>query len=230
MPASLSIIATDVVLGLNAGSGYSSVVTDPRWSTQQIVDAVLHSDGLVVAACIEDPNNPYASGYYTTLSGIAHGGIINASFGGIVTVQFVLTGGGAPSVRPGIMWDLADIIFEIRNTLALRFDPHFQLHGRVLYHNGASIAAYESAVVSVNVITLTYSRSSACQAPDILSWLVFVGAMALLVPVEGENTGAAGYWGELFFKGLEAISKGKAIPTGIEDAARAHLAQMQQAA
>ena len=223
MSVSLTIISTDVVLGLNAGSGYSATVTDPRWTTQQIVDAVLNSDGMVVAACTEDPNNPYASGYYTTTSGVANGGIIGASSGPLVSVQFVLTGGSAPSVRPAILWDLAEITEEIQNPLSLNFDPHFQLHGRVLYHNGASIAAVESATVSVNVINISYSRSSACQAPDNLAWLVFVGAMAQLVPVEGENTGAAGYWGSLFFQGLEAVRKGKALPVGIEDASRSFL-------
>lgn len=224
MSVNLATVSTDVVLGLNAGSGYSANVTDLRWTTQQIVDAVLNSDGMVVAACIDDKNNPYASGYYTTISGVSNGSNVTASLGPMVSVQFVLTGGTPPSVRPGILWDLAEIIEEIQNPNGLNFDPHFQLQGRVMFHNGASIAASEAAIVSVNVVVINYTRSSACQAPDDFTWLVFVGAMAQLVPVEGENVGAAGYWGQMFFSGLEAIKGNKNIqPLGYEDFVRQQL-------
>jgi hypothetical protein len=224
MPVNLAIISTDCVLGLNAGSGYSATVTDPRWSTQQIVDAVLNSDGMVVAACIEDRNNPYASGYYTLISGIPNGSTVTASLGPIVSIQFNLTGGSPPSVRPGILWDLAEIIDEIQNPNGLNYDPHFQLQGRILYHNGASIAAVETATVSVNAMVINFVRSSACQAPDVFAWLVFVGAMAQLVPVEGENVGASANWAQMFFQGLQAVREGKNLqPVGYEDFVRQQL-------
>lgn len=230
MAVSLSIISTDCVLGLNAGSGYSATVTDPRWTTQQVVDAVLNADGMVIAACIEDANNAYASGYYTTLSGLANGATISATLGPIVSVQFTLTGGLAPSVRPGILWDAGEIIHEIyyasNLTNPLNYEPRHQLQGRVIYHNGAAIAAVESATVSVSVVTINYTRSSACQAPDNFAWLVFAGAMAQLVNVEGEATGAATFWADIFYKGLEMIQNNKNMkPTGYEDFVRQSLAQ-----
>jgi hypothetical protein len=224
MAVSLAVVTTDCVIGLNAGSGYSATVTDPRWTTQQIVDQVLAADGMVVAACIEGQDNPYASGYYSTISGVANGATISSSLGPLVSVQFVLTGGSAPSVRPGVLWDKAEIIAELAFP-SLKYDPHFNTDGRVIYHNGAAIATYETATVSVNVITITYTRTSACQAPDTLQWLVFVGAMALLVPVEGENVSAASYWGQLFLQGIEAVRRGQALPPGLEDEARSQLAR-----
>jgi hypothetical protein len=78
MAVSLAVVTTDCVIGLNAGSGYSATVTDPRWTTQQIVDQVLAADGMVVAACIEGQDNPYASGYYSTISGVANGATISS--------------------------------------------------------------------------------------------------------------------------------------------------------
>lgn len=217
MTVSVATVSTDCVLGLNAGSGYSATVTDPRWTTQQVVDAVLASDGMVAAALLQNKDNPWGSGFYTTISGVVHGAIITASQGPIVSVQFVLTGGVAPSVRPASIQDLAEIVEEIQNALNLDFDAHFNLDGRVLYHNAAAIAAKESATISVNVITQSYTGTSACQCPDALRWLVFVGAMALLVPVEGENVGAASYWGGLLFSGLKAIIAGEGLPPGIDE-------------
>lgn len=226
MPVSLATVATDCVLALNAGSpgAYSPTVTDPRWNTQQIVDAVLAADGMVVAACILDKNNPYASGFFTTVSGVANGATVTASLGAIVAVQFVLTGGNPPSVRAGILWDHAEIIAELGYP-SLFYDPHFNLDSRVLYHNGAAIAAAESAVVSVNVVTINYTKTSAAQSPDSLAYLVFAGAMAILVPVEGENVSAGSHWTALFRMGLEAISKGDPMPVGIEEYAREQLAR-----
>lgn len=222
MAVSLSSIANRVNAMLNAGSqvsSYNATVTDPRWHTTEIVDAVLSADGMVVAASISDINNPYASGYYTTISGIAHGAAIGASQGPIVSVQFVITNGDNPGVRQAVLQDPAEISAEIFYP-NMKYDAHFNTDGRVLYHNGAAIAAYETATVSVNVSTISYTKTSACQAADALDWLVFIGAMAQLVGVEGENVGAQSYWGQLFMQGLEALRRGQTqMPPGIDESA-----------
>lgn len=211
MAVSLSVVATDVTLALNAGSGYSSVVTDARWSTQQIVDAVLSADGAVAQALIESGDKEVASTFYSTVSGISNGGLISGESIAIVSVQFVLSGGSAiaPLVRPASVWDIAEITEEIRNPLGLSFDCHFYLEGRVLYHNGASIAVTDTATVSVNVSVISFTRSSAPQSPDQYTWLVYVGAMALLVNVEGADTPAQGSWASLWMQGLQLIKQGK---------------------
>jgi hypothetical protein len=211
MAVPLSTVAIDVVLELNVGSGYSATVTDPRYNTSQIVDAVLSSDGAVVQALIESGDKEAASTFYSTISGIVNGGTITGDSIAIVSIQFVLSGGSAiaPLVRPGILWDLAEIIEEIQNPLSLNFDPHFYLEGRILYHNGAALAVTETATISVNVLVIGFTRSSAPQAPEQYTWLVYVGAMALLVNLEGEDTPAASYWGGLFMQGLQLIKQGK---------------------
>lgn len=211
MAVSLSVVATDVTLELNAGSGYSSTVTDPRFTTQQVVDAVLSADGAVAQALMESGDKEVASTFYSTVSGIANGGTIAGDSIAIISIQFVLSGGSAvaPLVRPAILWDMAEIIEEIQNPLSLNFDPHFYLEGRILYHNGAALAASETATVSVNASVIGFTRTSAPQSPDQYTWLVYVGAMALLVNVEGSDTPAASYWGGLFMQGLQLIKQGK---------------------
>ena len=208
MAVSLSVVSTDCVLMLNAGSGYSATVTDPRWSTQQIVDAVLAADGAVVQALFDAGDKEAASTFYSIVTGIAHGGVISGDSIAIVSIKFNVTNGDNPGVRGGELWSISEISQEIRNA-TLKFDAHFYLEGRVLYHNGAAIAAAESATVSVDAHVIGYTKTSAPQAPDQYTWLVYVGAMALLVPVEGENVSAATYWGNLFFQGLQFIKQGK---------------------
>ncbi len=46
---------------------------------------------------------------------------------------------------------------------------------------------------------------NAPQAPDEEEYLVFVGAMAALVDVEGENVGPHGTWAQQFQAGLQRV-------------------------
>lgn len=212
MAVDLASICADCVLLLNAGSpgAYSSTVIDPRWATQQIVDAVLDADGMVCAAIFQNKNHPRNVLFYTTQTGLAHGDTVGSSqiVGPITSVMFVVTGGTAPGKRQGIPWEAAEIQHEIINALGLDYDPHYDLDGQIIWHNGAAIAARSGGgTVSVDVVFPEFSGTSSPQAPDEYAELVLAGAMAILVPVEGENVPAANHWLQAFEAGLQMIMK-----------------------
>ncbi len=217
MAVSLSVICTDCVLLLNAGSpgAYSATVIDPRWATQEVVDAVLHADGLVCAAIFDNKNHPRNALFYTTQTGLAHGGTIGSLsdpiVGPVASVKFVVTGGTAPGNRPGVRWDPAEIQEEIFNALGLDYNPHYDLDGQVIWHNGSAVAAQSGGgSVSVDCVFPEFTRTSSCQAPDEYAGLVLAGAMMILVPVEGENVAAANHWLQIFEAGLQMIMKADA--------------------
>lgn len=228
MAVDLATVTKRVNAMLNAGSQsstYNATVTDVRWHTTEIVDAVLAADAMVVGAEIFNINSIYAAGYYITTSNVTHGAIITAAQGPIISVKFTISGGDNPGVRQAFLWDVNEINQELFYP-NLKYDCHFNTDGRVIYHNGAAIAAYETATVSVDVVTLSFTKTSACQASDTLEWLVFVGAMAQLVAVEGENVGAQSYWGQLFMQGLSLLRQGQQVmPVGLEEYAREQLAK-----
>lgn len=211
MSVSLSRVAIDVVLELNAGTpgAYSSTVTDPRWNTTQIVDAILTADGMAVQATIRNSQNARASLYTSTQIGLTTGAQITNSAGPLFVVEFVVTGGSFPGRRPAIPWDLAEIQHEIENTLALSYDPHYTIQNRKIFHNASAIATSESATISVDASFPAYTRSSACQAADEYEFIVYCGAMSMLVSPEGENAGVMGGWAQIFNTGLQMIAVGE---------------------
>lgn len=224
MPVSLSVVLPDIILLLNAGTpgSYSSVVTDPRWTTSQATDAILTADAAVVAAILRNTQNARASLYYATQTGVSHGGTITGSAGPIVAVRFTVTGGAAPGIRPGIPWDLAEIAQEINDPLSLSYDPHYVILGRKIFHNGSRIAAASGGgSVSVDVDIVSFTQSSACQAADEYRWVVVVGAASILIPVEGENAGPTGTWVAQFQEGLKWVTSGEGIsPAELEQNAK----------
>lgn len=212
MAVSLATVSTDCVLALNAGSpgAYSATALDPRWNTSQIVDAVLAADAAVVAATIRNHENARAALYYTVQTGLAHGGTIGQTGGPIASVTFVVTGGTKPGSRPGIEWEPAEIQREIFNVLGLDYDCHHHIDGRIIFHNGAAIAAQSGGgSVSINIAYPAFTKTTACQAADEYQWIVFCGAMAMLVPAEGENVAPMGSWAQLYEHGLASIAMGE---------------------
>ena len=219
MAVSLSTSASLVIAELNAALSYGSTVTDPRFYTAQITDAVLSADGAIVEAICRNINHPRRSNYYTTQSNMLHGDTLGNSAGPPDTVMFVVTGGTAPGKRAAIEWDKE----EIQNEIAIYgpsgvitnpfIDPHFALDGNVLYHNGTVIAFNSGGgSASINVTYPTYARTSACQAPDEFTLAVVCGALGLLFPVEGENSGVGGFYYQQFVGYLQAIATNGAMP------------------
>ena len=215
MAVSLSTVLSDVITLLNIGTpgSYSSVVTDPRYSTQACVDCVLTADAMVCAVIYLNKDHPRASAFYTTQAGLASGSVVSASAGPITTVDFVVSGGTNPGTRPAVQWDLAEIQHEILNPLGLSYDPHYTFEGKKIYHNATALEAAESATISVNATFPSFTQTTACQTPDEYRWVVTLGAMSLLVPVEGENTSMAGTWAQMFAAALQTVSHGANSPT-----------------
>jgi len=232
MAVSLATVLADCITLLNAGTPgqYSGVVVDPRWNTNQVTDLILTADAIVCAATFRNKDNGRSALYYSTQSGLAHGGTLLAMAGPMASVVFVVTGGTAPGNRPGIEWDPAEIQYELThvsaNPLGLDFDCHYATDGKVIFHNGALIAARSGGgSVSVNVTAPTFTQASACQAADEYRWVVTCGAMSLAVPVEGENVGPMGGWGQMFQQGLSAIASGEgSIPSQVRENIAAKMA------
>lgn len=228
MAVSLIVVLADVITLLNAGTPGSSgtTVLDPRWNTAIVTDAILTADAVVCAATFRNVQNARASLYYATQTGLANGGTIAGSAGPIVAVRFTVTGGSAPGSRPGIPWDLAEITQENNDPLSLSYDPHYVILGRKIFHNGSRIAAASGGgSVSVDIDFPSFTQSSACQAADEYRWVVTVGGMSALVPVEGENAGPTGTWVAQFQEGLKWVTSGEGIsPAELEQNAKAKAA------
>jgi len=212
MPVPLSTLAADCVLALNAGSpgSYSSSVTDPRWASAQIVDAILHADSLVCAAIFRNKNNARNQAFYVTQSGLASGDQIALNIvGAVASVVFVASGGIYTGNMPSVSWDLSEILNEVEFPF-YKYDPHYFIDaGRRLWHNGIALAVWTLGTISVNVTMPVFFRTGACQSPDEYAHIVLAGAMSLLVPVEGENAGPQGAWGQQFEAGIRMISQGQ---------------------
>ena len=211
MAVSLAVVSADCVLLLNAGTpgAYSATVIDPRWATQEVVDAVLTADAMVCAAVFRSKNNSRTSQFYSTQAGLAHGGLLTNPAGPIAAVKFVVTGGTAPGSRPGIRWEASEIQYEIARSNR-NYDPHYDTDGETIWHNGAAVAAASGGgTVSVDVLFPSFTQTSACQAPDEFRWIDTTGAMSILVSPEGENAGPASNWAQQFEDGLKAIMAGE---------------------
>lgn len=212
MAVSISTVESLVIQELNANSSYTTSSSDPRFYTAGIADAALSADGLIIEAICRNLQHSRRAQFYVTQTGTTHGGTIGNALGPIDTVQFVVTGGTAPGNRAAKPWDDEEIQNEIANPLALtKIAPHYAIEGRVVYHNGSTIATNSGGgTVSVNVTYPAYSRTSACQAPDEYVYAVTCGTLALLFPVEGENVTAGHFYWAQFQIMLNQISTGEA--------------------
>ncbi len=216
MAVSISTIESLTVQELNANTTYSSSSSDPRFYTAGIADAALSADGMVVEAICRNLQHSRRAQFYTTQTGATHGGTIGNAIGPVDTIQFVVSCGTAPGNRPSEMWPKGEVQAEVRNVLSLtRIDPHYALDGRVIYHNGATIASNSGGgTVSVNLTYPSYTRTSACQSPDEYAMAVACGTLGFLFSIEGENTTVAQFYWQQFQVMLNQISIGQStIPS-----------------
>lgn len=195
MSVSIATVEQLAIAELNAALTYTTVVTSPRFYTQQIADAALAADAMVCEAIMRNVRHPRRSAFYATQA-VAHGATISAPSGDIASVQFVVTGGTRPGTRYANEWDAEEIEHEIRNVNALtEVEPHFAIVNGIIYHNAAAILAINGGSVVVNVIVPQFTKTSACQAPDEYLQAVLCITLGLLFPVEGENVEAGRhYW------------------------------------
>ena len=214
MSVNIAVVESLTIAELNAALSYSTVVTSPRFYTQQIADAALAADAMICEAVYGNPNHPRASGFYTNQNGILHAGLLTARAGPLATVVFVVTGGTRPGTRWAREWDPEEIEHEIRNPQSLtELDCHYALVGDQLFHNGAAIQLINGGSVSVNGRFPTFTKTSACQAADEHLMPVLCGTLALLFPNEGENVDAAGFYGGQFQDMRAAIASNQQPPS-----------------
>jgi hypothetical protein len=213
MSVSVATVEKLVVAQVNAAVTYSATPTDPRFYTTQIADAALAADAKVVAARIKNINDPRRYLYYTTQSGIAHGGTLTAFAGEIDSITFVITGGTMAGTYVATEADPRKLELEILNyTSATLIAPHYYVEGVKLYHNGATVAA-NSGGGSVSVVATgpTFTLTSACQAPDEDLFIVTAGTLGMLFSIEGENDGTANLYLQEFNMMLQGLESGQPI-------------------
>lgn len=195
MAVVLATIASQVVAQMNLAATYTATPTDPRAYAQQVTDAVLAADGMVVEAILSNPSNGARAAFIASAS-VAHAGALPARIGPIDSV--VIGGKGAT------LWSLQEIEYERTNALSLTYPPRFAIEGNTLFHNqGASTAT---------VKYVSFTKTSACQSPDEYAAAVLCGALMLMFSIEGEADSTAGMYGNQFQAMLQAIRAGQAPP------------------
>lgn len=194
MAVVLATIASEVVAQMNLAVTYTATVTDPRAYSQQVTDAVLNADGMVIEAILSNPSNGQRAAFIISTT-VAHAGALPARIGPIDSV--VIGGKGA------VPWDISEIENERTNRLTLTsINPHFAIEGNVLFHNQGATAA--------TVRYVSYAKSGACQSPDEYGGVVLCGALMLMFSIEGENDSTASMYGQQFQAMLQAIRNGQA--------------------
>lgn len=178
MPASFTRVGSLIVQQLNAAGSYTTVPSDPRFYTQGIKDAVLEADAFVCGVIISLPGNPYRGAFTPTSSAVAHLGVIPAHVGPILSVS--VDGEGA------MLWPKDDIEWERDNVASLTFNKHYWVdEDKLLHHNGTT------ATVTYFTFTPSGDDPPVLQAPVEFEEVIAAKALAFLINVEGENTGAA---------------------------------------
>ncbi len=207
MAVSLSVIASQVNQELNTAVTYSATPTDPRLYTTGLADAILDADGKYVAAHLRNRNDPRRVAFTTSQSAVAHGGTLNTHLGPIDSIQFVVTATTWTGTRPGVPSTLTQIDFDNLNPRAKVLLPcRYKIEGDVLYHNRTGLLAGDASAVSVNATFNTYTKTSACQAPDEDQAGIVYETCALLFGIEGDDTQAAQLYAEMSEKELTRIA------------------------
>lgn len=192
MAVSIATIKSDINALLNFATTYTATPTSARASEQWIADNALTADGMVVEAIGANPANGRWNAFSTTAS-VAQGGALPSRIG---TIGSVVIGGKAATE-----WPETEIEFD-RGTGLTMLPARYAIVGNKLFHNqGASSATVEY---------FTYSRTSACQAPDEYYGQVLCGTAWLCSNIEGEDVASASHYAQLFQEMLAAIRAGQA--------------------
>lgn len=203
MAISLARIRADIYARVGA-STVDGVLDDPeRWTQAEVDSAILKADLAVIEAITQTPGHSSLSSLITSTT-VAHGGLLPARVGPILGV--VLSGKGA------IQWPRNAIERERTNPQGLTLiEPHFDIHGNRLFHNGAAAATVDYVPQPV--------LGAGPVSPDQYAAAVTAGALAELYVKEGQHTAAAGHYMNLFALHLQQIKQSAPTLTPIEEAA-----------
>ncbi len=140
-------------------------------SATEFDDTILQIDAQIILARVSNPGDPYAGQFIGASANIAHGGIVPAHIGAIAKI----TVDGTPSRQTA---SLAELI-EVRsnpNLYPSAAARHF-MEGGCLYITGTIGVVYYP----------TYTKTTACQAPDVDELAEVMGAIGAL-PKDGAIT------------------------------------------
>lgn len=206
MPATLATVQKAVIHLLNANttSSYTISVTDDRYHSGLIDEAIFESDESVVLCIAETPGHWARASYLVVSSALTHGDEIPTHIGNIGQVLI----DGVPGVHAPY-----EAIIRYRENAE-------NSYGSVA-HTVAPLAGYyaitEEDVIyftgsSATVRLFNYTRTAVLQSPEVYTGAVVAGALATLIK-EGGALDRAVYFGQLFGNYLQMIkANAKSIP------------------
>jgi hypothetical protein len=136
--------------------------------TQEITDAILEFDSIIVQARISTPGDPYRNNWMSVSADIASGALIPPHIGAIVGLQ----------VKVGSVYTDARFASSRAEILAMRAHPTLYpdaanwgfIEAEILYHNGDFGRVWRS----------TFTKSTVCQSPEQDELGVIAGAIGSL--------------------------------------------------
>lgn len=167
-----------------------------RAYAQQIIDLAIDIDAELIMLGLSNPLWAHRVEFQASTT-VAHGGNIPSHIGAI---DAILIGGEPASPVP------LDQITSERQlvTQGITVDPHYNLDGTVLSHNGASAATVKSC---------TFTRStSVLQIPDVYEPAILRGLLSLASSPEGEAVDMQGEFRQQYAMDKQMISNGQLPP------------------
>ena len=216
MAVSLATITNLAIAVLTPGAAYGTL-GDARFFSQQFTDTILTVDGNIVKLILGNPSHGRRSTaqYVNTISGFLSGAQLPPRIGPIESVQFAISGGeygGQTLIAKEYPPEAKDWINQDNQNPGplITIKPKYCLEGVTLYHNAVALLKSPGTTgVSVNVSYTSYTRTTACQAPDEYFDAVLAGTLAMLFDVEGENAGSAQRFGQMYQLMELAITTGQ---------------------
>lgn len=197
------------LLMANRLSPYGGVVgtgssTNSRYqSTQEITDAALEADSLIVETIIGTAGHPYASQFMVESPDIATGGLIPAHTG----VQGIVRVDGVVARLAGSQAEISEILAN--PTLYPNASKWYVINGNNIVHTGAV------AKVTYPVFT---PGTTVCQSPNVYESAVVAGAISLLAKDGSVTPELYGAMGQFFQRCLQMIAGMQTVLPPVEQA------------
>lgn len=173
------------VLMANRLDPYSGEIPTPAsnsryQSTEEIEDAALEADALIVQARISTPGDPYGNSWRAYSPSLANGALIPAHLGAITGAE-VADG----DIDDDASYQPARFTSSRAEILAMRAHPALYpdskrwvfIEESIIYHNGDAARVWRPA----------FTKSDACQAPETDEMAVIAQTLAIL-PKDGAVT------------------------------------------
>lgn len=194
-------------LGPYSGAVGTGSSTNSRYqSTQEITDAALEADAMVVETIIGTAGHPYASQFMTVSANIVSGGLIPAHTG----VQGIVRVDGVVARLAGSEAEIAEIIAN--PALYPNASKWYVINGSNIVHTGTN------ATVTYPVFN---PSTTACQSPSVYESAVVAGAISLLAKDGAVTPELYGAMGQFFQTCLRMIAGMQTVLPPVEQAEKA---------